>query len=84
MRTGTLYAGAPSRLARRIWLRGSDLVERFTKRYGVHALVRYEVHDTMGSAIPREKAFTEWKRAWKLALIENVNPQWHDLHEELV
>ena len=78
-----MYVGVTSHLARRVWQHKSDLVEGFTKRYGVHTLVWYEVHDTMESAIAREKAIKEWKRAWKLALIEKVNAQWRDLYEEL-
>ena len=72
-----------SNLAQRVWQHKSDLVEGFTKRYGVHTLVWYEVHATMESAIAREKAIKEWKRAWKMALIEKSNPQWRDLYEEL-
>jgi putative endonuclease len=49
----------------------------------VHTLVWYEVHATMESAITREKAIKEWKRAWKIALIEKSNPEWRDLYEEL-
>jgi putative endonuclease len=60
-----------------------DVVEGFTKRYGVHTLVWYEAHDTMKDAIDREKAIKEWKRAWKFALIEGINPEWRDLAEEL-
>ncbi len=78
-----MYVGVTSHLARRVWQHKSDLVDGFTKRYGVHTLVWYEVHDTMESAIAREKAIKEWKRSWKLALIEKVNPQWRDLYEEL-
>ena len=61
-----------------------NLVEGFTKRYGVHTLVWYESHETMESAISREKAIKEWRRAWKLDLIEERNPAWRDLYEELV
>ena len=75
--------GVTSNLAQRVWQHKSDLVEGFTKRYGVHTLVWYEVHATMESAIAREKAIKEWKRAWKMALIEKSNPQWRDLYEEL-
>ena len=78
-----LVCGCDSPLARRVWHDKSDLVEGFTKRYGVHTLVWYEVHDTMESAIVREKAIKEWKRSWKLGLIEKVNAQWRDLYEEL-
>jgi len=57
-------------LQKRVWGHKSNLVEGFTKRYGVHVLVWYELHDTMVSAITREKAIKEWKRQWKLQVIE--------------
>ena len=82
-RNGTLYIGVTSNLAQRTWQHKSHLVEGFTKRYGVHTLVWYEVHASMESAIAREKAMKEWKRAWKIALIEKSNPQWRDLYEGL-
>ena len=83
-RNGTLYVGVTSNLVQRVWQHKGDLSEGFTKRYGVHTLVWYEGHDTMESAIAREKAIKGWKRAWKMALIEKSNPPWHDLYEELV
>jgi putative endonuclease len=83
-RNGTLYAGVTSDLVQRIWQHKNDLVEGFTKRYGVHALVWYEVCGTMEGAIAREKAIKEWKRAWKIKLIEDSNPEWLDLYEELL
>ncbi len=60
------------------------MVEGFTKRYNVHNLVWYELHDNMNSAIEREKRMKEWKRDWKLRLIENFNPGWKDLYDTLV
>ncbi len=78
-----MYVGVTSNLVQRVWQHQSDLVEGFTKRYGVHTLVWYEVHATMESAIAREKANKNWKRAWKIALIEKSNSQWRDLYEEL-
>ncbi len=75
--------GVTSHLAQRVWQHKSRLVEGFTKRYGVRVLVWYEVHATMESGIAREKAIKEWKRAWKMALIESANPHWRDLYEEL-
>ncbi len=72
-----------SSLRQRVWQHKSDLVEGFTSRYGVHTLIGYEVHAAMEPAIAREKAIKEWKRAWKIALIEASNPQWHDLYSEL-
>jgi putative endonuclease len=78
-----LYIGVTSNLAQRVWQHKSDLVEGFTKRYGVHTLVWYEVYATMESAIAREKAIKEWKCVWKIDLIEKSNPHWRDLYEEL-
>ena len=75
--------GVTSQLTQRVWQHKSHLVEGFTKRYGVHTLVWYEVHATMESAIAREKAIKEWKRAWKITLIEKSSRQWRDLYEEL-
>ncbi|QDH70508.1 GIY-YIG nuclease family protein [Marilutibacter alkalisoli] len=77
---GTLYTGVTSNLVQRTWQHRNDLVAGFTRRYRVHTLVWYEMHPTMQSAITREKAIKEWRRAWKLELIENTNPEWRDLY----
>ena len=82
-RNGTLYLGVTSNLTQRVWQHKNDLADGFTKRYRVHMLVWYELHGTMQSAIAREKAVKEWKRSWKLELIEKTNPQWQDLYEGL-
>ena len=63
---GTLYIGVTSNLVQRVWQHKNDLVEGFTKRYGVHRLVWYEAHENMESAITREKMLKRWKRAWKI------------------
>ena len=60
------------------------MTEGFTKRYEIHRLVWYEIHETMESAIRREKRVKDWKRAWKLELIEKFNPEWRDLYETIV
>ena len=78
-RNGTLYTGVTCDLARRAWEHQQGLVEGFTKKYKVHLLVYYEYHDDMYSAIVREKRIEKWNRAWKLRLIEEVNPDWRDL-----
>jgi putative endonuclease len=83
-RNGTLYIGVTSDLVKRIWEHNNDLVEGFTKSYGVHRLVWYELHEDMGSAITREKQLKEWKRQWKLRLIEDTNPNWLDLYPTIV
>ena len=81
---GTLYVGVTSNLVQRIWQHKNDFVEGFTKRYGVHTLVWFEPHESMESAIAREKAIKEWNRVWKLELIEKVNPTWRDFYDEIV
>jgi putative endonuclease len=82
-RNGTLYVGVTSDLIKRVWQHKNDLVEGFTKQYGVHVLVWYEPHETMESAIKREKAIKKWNRRWKLKLIEQSNPLWRDLYKVL-
>jgi putative endonuclease len=83
-RNGTLYIGVTSDLVKRIWEHRNDMVEGFTKRYSVHQLVWYELHENMESAIEREKGLKEWKRKWKLELIESTNPNWQDLYHTIV
>jgi len=62
----------------------NDAVDGFTKKYGVHRLVYYELHADMLAAIEREKQLKKWNRAWKLELFEEKNPQWKDLWDEIV
>jgi putative endonuclease len=83
-RNGTLYVGVTSNLVQRVWQHKSDLVEGFTKKYEVHVLVWYEAHETMESAITREKTIKGWQRKWKLDLIESANPTWRDLYGDIV
>ena len=81
-RNGTLYIGVTSDLAQRVALHKQDLIEGFTKKYGVHTLVYYEMHPSMDAAILREKRLKEWRRLWKIKLIESMNPEWVDLFDE--
>lgn len=83
-RNGTLYLGVTSNLVQRIWQHRNGVVEGFTKQHGVETLVWYEQHETMESAILREKAIKKWNRAWKLELIERGNPTWRDLWPEIL
>ena len=83
-RDGTLYVGVTSDLIRRVWEHRQGLVEGFTKKYGVHRLIYYELHASMAEAILREKQLKKRKRAWKVELIEKENPQWRDLWLDLV
>jgi putative endonuclease len=81
---GTLYVGVTNDLIRRVHEHKSDLVEGFTKRYGVHTLVWWESSESIESAIRREKQIKKWKRAWKISLIEKDNPRWADLYPGLL
>ncbi|WP_109127436.1 GIY-YIG nuclease family protein [Dyella sp. C11] len=83
-RNGTLYTGVTSNLADRIWQHRNDATEGFTKQYQVHHLVWYELHESMESAISREKAIKKWNRAWKLRLVEETNRHWRDLYTDLI
>jgi len=83
-RNGTLYIGMTSDLVKRIWQHKNNMVEGFTKRYGVHQLIWYELHENMKSAIEREKRMKGWKRKWKLELIESMNASWQDLYNTIV
>ena len=83
-RNGTLYVGVTSDLAQRVWQHKNDVVEGFTKEYGVHLLVWFELHEDMESAIIREKRLKKWNREWKLRLIEGKNPDWQDLYESIL
>ena len=83
-RNGTLYIGVTSDLIKRVYEHKTDAVEGFTKTHQVHSLVWFERHGTMESAILREKAIKEWKRTWKIELIEKANPYWRDLYPDLL
>ena len=78
-RDGVLYIGGTSDLCNRVSLHKQDLIEGFTKKYGVHILVYYETHRTMSAAIRREKQLKKWRRDWKVRLIEKENLEWRDL-----
>ncbi|MCJ8321261.1 MAG: GIY-YIG nuclease family protein [Colwellia sp.] len=81
---GTLYTGVTSNLVNRIWQHKNNLADGFSKKYNTHLLVYYEQFDDMYSAISREKQIKKWKRAWKVRLIEEKNPQWCDLYSDIV
>jgi putative endonuclease len=83
-KNGTLYIGVTSNLIKRVWEHKNELVDGFSKNYGLHDLVWFEMHETMESAIAREKLLKEWKRKWKLELINRRNPYWRDLYGDLI
>jgi len=81
-RNGQLYIGVTSRLFERMQQHQHGVFDGYTKRYGIKMLVYYEMHATMEGAIRREKKLKDWQRAWKVRLIEQMNPEWRDLFEE--
>lgn len=83
-KNGTLYVGVTGELVRRVWQHKNNMVEGFSGRYGVHRLVWFELHDSMDTAISREKQIKNWQRRWKLKLIERDNPKWLDLYNSIV
>ena len=83
-RNGTLYVGVTSDLVKRVCEHKNSLVNGFTKKYHVHNLVYFETTDDVNSAIRREKQLKKWERKWKVGLIEEGNPQWRDLHPDLL
>ena len=83
-RNGTLYVGVTSDLVKRVWEHRNNFAEGFTKRYGVHDLVWYELHESMESAMQQEKRLKNWKREWKVHLIEKTNPDWEDLYHAII
>ena len=78
-RNSTLYVGVTSDLAKRTYEHKSKSLKVFTEKYGINILIWFEEHDTIESAIYREKQLKKWNRAWKIELIENSNPEWDDL-----
>ena len=83
-RNGTLYTGVTSNLAQRAHQHREGHVKGFAARYGCKSLVWYELHDEMVGAITREKQLKAGDREQKLALIESLNPDWHDLYDTLI
>jgi putative endonuclease len=79
-RNGTLYLGVTNDLVRRVYQHKTKALPGFTSQYGVSRLVWYECYDDPINAIAREKELKKWRRAWKLELIERMNPEWADLY----
>jgi putative endonuclease len=80
---GTLYVGVTNNLLKRVFEHRDGRGSEFTAKYGVHQLVYFEVHEEVEHAILREKRIKRWKRAWKVNLIEERNPNWDDLYSKL-
>ena len=83
-RIGTLYIGVTSNLVQRVYKHKNKLIKGFTSKYNVNRLVYYEHTESIEAALKREKNLKVWKRAWKIKLIESVNPNWADLSNEKI
>lgn len=83
-KNGTLYIGVTDDLVRRVYEHKNNLVEGFTKKYGVHELVYFERHIDINEAILREKRMKKWKRYWKMKLINQMNANWGDLYSSII
>ncbi|MFC1726466.1 GIY-YIG nuclease family protein [candidate division KSB1 bacterium] len=83
-RNGILYTGVTNDLKRRIYEHKNGLIEGFTKKHKVHTLVYFEEFNNINDAMQREKNIKTWKRAWKIRHIEESNPKWNDLFDQLL
>jgi putative endonuclease len=82
-RNSTFYVGMTSDLPKRIWEHKNETADGFTKKHAIKALVYYEIFTDPESAIKREKRLKKWNRAWKMRVIEEMNPDWKDLYNEI-
>lgn len=82
-RNSTFYVGMTSDLPKRIWEHKNETADGFTKKYSIKMLVYYEVFDDPENAIKREKRLKKWNRTWKMRVIEEMNPDWKDLYEDV-
>ena len=83
-KNGTLYIGVTSDLVKRIYEHKQNLIDRFTKEHNIHGLLYYENYNEVEEAILREKQMKKWNRKWKMRLIEEKNPEWEDLYNEIL
>jgi putative endonuclease len=82
-RNSTFYVGLTSNLPQRIWQHKNKVADGFTKQHDIRMLVYYEVYDVYENAAKREKRLKRWPRAWKMKIIEEMNPDWKDLYEDI-
>ncbi len=78
-----LYIGVTSNLPKRIYEHKNKLADGFTKKYNVDKLVYFEQTEDINSALRREKQLKNWKRIWKMELIDKNNPEWKDLSDTI-
>jgi putative endonuclease len=81
---GTLYIGVTTQIAERAWQHKTGAIPGFTKQYGLTLLVYIETHESVSEAIRRERTLKTWRRAWKVRLITESNPNWDDLYDSLL
>ncbi|TKB52038.1 GIY-YIG nuclease family protein [Ferrimonas aestuarii] len=82
-RNGTLYVGVTSNLHQRIWQHNNQFVDSFSKQHNLKLLVYFEAHQEMADALLCERQLKNWRRAWKIELIEASNPYWRDLWDDI-
>ncbi len=82
-RNSTFYVGMTSNLQKRVWEHKNDVANGFTKKYEIKNLVYYEIFDDPENAIKREKRLKKWTRTWKMKTIEELNPDWKDLYDDI-
>jgi putative endonuclease len=83
-RNGTLYIGSTSNLVKRVWQHKKKAMKGFTEKYDVNMLVYFELTEDSNTMVVRERQLKKWKREWKIRLIEEKNPEWKDLFEEIL
>ncbi len=83
-KNGAIYIGVTSNLIKRVYEHKNKLVDGFTKKYNINNLVYYEITNQVTSAIAREKQLKNWRRQWKINLIEKENPDWMDLYDDIL
>jgi len=82
-RNSTFYTGFTEDLVKRAWEHRNKVADGFTKKYDIKALVYYEIFDNYDAALSREKRLKKWERTWKMRIIEEMNPKWEDLYEQI-
>ncbi len=83
-KNGTIYIGVTGNLIKRVYEHKNNAIKGFTSKYKIHKLVYYEQTNDIKSAIAREKKLKNWHRQWKINLINEHNPSWKDLYDELI
>jgi len=83
-KNGTLYIGITNNLVKRIYEHKNEFADSFTKKHQIKRLVYFETTEDIITAIKREKRLKNWKRDWKIHLIEKHNPEWKDLYPEIL